>query len=70
MKKVSLDTALRDIKDLIAKGLHKESSAGGRIVNYEICVPEQSPCLQIHGLPQINKSRYCQEQPIRKQSQS
>jgi len=34
--KVSADTALRDIKDLIKKGILKESKAGGRNTNYEL----------------------------------
>lgn len=36
MTKVSADTALRDIKDLIGKGILKESTEGGRSVNYEL----------------------------------
>ncbi|MEZ4828045.1 MAG: Fic family protein [Bacteroidia bacterium] len=34
--KVSTDTALRDIKDLIEKGILKESDQGGRNANYEL----------------------------------
>lgn len=34
--KVSSDTALRDIKDLITKGILKETQEGGRSVNYEL----------------------------------
>lgn len=34
--KVSTDTALRDIKDLIAKGILQETNEGGRNVNYEL----------------------------------
>ncbi len=33
---VSSDTALRDIKDLIEKGILKETGEGGRSVNYEL----------------------------------
>jgi Fic family protein len=36
MTKTSSDTALRDIKDLINKGILKQSSEGGRNVNYEL----------------------------------
>lgn len=32
----STDTALRDIKDLIDKGILKQTSEGGRNVNYEL----------------------------------
>lgn len=40
--KVSSDTALRDIKDLIEKGILRETGEGGRSVNYELadCVIE------------------------------
>ena len=34
--KVSTDTALRDIKDLIAKGILQETDEGGRNANYEL----------------------------------
>ncbi len=34
--KVSTDTALRDIKDLIEKGILKETNEGGRNANYEL----------------------------------
>lgn len=34
--KVSTDTALRDIKDLIEKGILQETSEGGRNANYEL----------------------------------
>ncbi len=34
--KVSTDTALRDIKDLIEKGILQETSEGGRNTNYEL----------------------------------
>ncbi len=34
--KSSTDTALRDIKDLIAKGILKQESSGGRSTNYEL----------------------------------
>ena len=36
MTKTSRDTALRDIKDLIDKGILKQDEAGGRSTNYEI----------------------------------
>jgi Fic family protein len=36
MTKVSTDTALRDIKDLIVKGILKETKEGGRNTNYEL----------------------------------
>ena len=34
--KVSSDTALRDIKDLIEKGILQETNEGGRSINYEL----------------------------------
>jgi Fic family protein len=34
--KTSTDTALRDIKDLIEKGILKQDEAGGRSANYSI----------------------------------
>ena len=34
MTKVSSDTALRDIKDLIEKGILQQEEAGGRSTNY------------------------------------
>jgi len=36
MTKVSSDTALRDIKDLMEKGILKQDEAGGRSTNYEL----------------------------------
>ena len=36
LTKVSSDTALRDIKDLIEKGILRETGEGGRSVNYEL----------------------------------
>ena len=36
MAKCSADTALRDIKDLIEKGILKQEEAGGRSTNYEL----------------------------------
>ena len=36
--KTSTDTALRDIKDLIEKGILKQDDAGGRSTNYILCV--------------------------------
>jgi Fic family protein len=38
MTKCSTDTALRDIKDLIEKGILKQDDAGGRSTNYELIV--------------------------------
>lgn len=38
--KTSPDTALRDINDLIDKGILKKSQASGRSQNYELVVPE------------------------------
>ncbi len=32
----SVDTALRDIKDLIEKGILKQEESGGRSTNYEM----------------------------------
>jgi Fic family protein len=37
--KTSSDTALRDIKDLISKGILKQTNDGGRSVNYELVIP-------------------------------
>lgn len=34
--KVSTDTALRDIKDLIEKGILQDTKEGGRSTNYEL----------------------------------
>ncbi|MBU2553238.1 MAG: DUF4172 domain-containing protein, partial [Bacteroidetes bacterium] len=34
--KTSTDTALRDIKDLIEKGIIKQTAEGGRNANYEL----------------------------------
>ena len=34
--KCSTDTALRDIKDLISKGILKQEISGGRSTNYEL----------------------------------
>jgi len=34
--KCSADTALRDIKDLIEKGILKQEESGGRSTNYEL----------------------------------
>jgi len=34
--KTSTDTVLRDIKDLIEKGILKQALEGGRNVNYEL----------------------------------
>jgi Fic family protein len=38
MTKTSSDTALRDIKDLIEKGILKQNNDGGRNVNYELVI--------------------------------
>jgi Fic family protein len=38
MTKTSPDTALRDIKDLIEKGILKQDEAGGRSTNYELII--------------------------------
>jgi len=42
MTKCSTDTALRDIKDLIEKGILKQSEAGGRSANYFLIVENQA----------------------------
>lgn len=34
--KTSSDTALRDIKDLVQKGILRQANEGGRSVNYEL----------------------------------
>ncbi len=34
--KTSSDTALRDIKDLVEKGILRQTQEGGRSVNYEL----------------------------------
>ena len=34
--KTSTDTALRDIKDLVEKGILQQTGEGGRNVNYEL----------------------------------
>jgi Fic family protein len=36
INKTSTDTALRDIKDLIEKGILRQTQEGGRSVNYEL----------------------------------
>jgi Fic family protein len=36
MTKTSSDTALRDIKDLVEKGILQPTDEGGRNVNYEL----------------------------------
>jgi Fic family protein len=36
MTKCSADTALRDIKDLIDKGILRQEQQGGRSTNYEL----------------------------------
>jgi len=36
MTKISSDTALRDIKDLIEKEILQQEAAGGRSVNYTL----------------------------------
>ena len=42
MTKVSSDTALRDIKDLIEKEILKQNEAGGRSTNYELIVADEN----------------------------
>lgn len=42
INKVSPDTALRDIKDLIEKGILQQTNEGGRSVNYELVDFERS----------------------------
>ncbi|GHV57323.1 cell division protein Fic [Bacteroidia bacterium] len=42
MTKTSSDTALRDIKDLIEKGILKQDKAGGRSTNYELIVENEN----------------------------
>ncbi|MCL2289863.1 MAG: Fic family protein [Bacteroidetes bacterium] len=41
MTKTSSDTALRDIKDLIEKGILKQDEAGGRSTNYELIIEDE-----------------------------
>jgi Fic family protein len=36
MTKCSADTALRDIKDLMDKGILRQEQSGGRSTNYEL----------------------------------
>lgn len=36
MRRIIQDTALRDIKDLIEKGILKHEESGGRSTNYEL----------------------------------
>jgi Fic family protein len=36
--KTSTDTALRDIKDLIAKGILQQSDSGGRSAHYQLSI--------------------------------
>ena len=42
--KTSSDTALRDIKDLIEKGILKQDEAGGRSTNYTLITGEDKEC--------------------------
>jgi Fic family protein len=44
MTKISSDTALRDIKDLIEKGVLKQAEAGGRSTCYELIVENENIC--------------------------
>jgi Fic family protein len=44
MTKTSSDTALRDIKDLIEKGILRQDEAGGRSTNYELIVENGNTC--------------------------
>lgn len=40
ISKCSVDTALRDIKDLMEKGILKQEESGGRSTNYELIIPQ------------------------------
>ena len=40
--KCSADTALRDIKDLMEKGILKQEESGGRSTNYELSERNQT----------------------------
>lgn len=40
MTKTSTNSSLRDIKDLVAKGILQQTKEGGRSVNYELVVVE------------------------------
>ena len=40
MTKTSTDTALRDIKDLVGKGILQQTNEGGRSINYELIYPD------------------------------
>ena len=42
MTKISSDTALRDIKDLMEKGILKQDEAGGRSTNYELIIANEN----------------------------
>ena len=42
MTKSSSDTALRDIQDLIEKGILKKEEGGGRSTNYSLLIPENN----------------------------
>jgi len=42
MTKISSDTALRDIKDLIEKGILRQDEAGGRSTNYELIIENEN----------------------------
>jgi Fic family protein len=44
MTKISSDTALRDIKDLIEKGILKQDEVGGRSTNYELVIEDKNTC--------------------------
>lgn len=39
MAKCSADTALRDIKDLVEKGVLRQEAGGGRSTHYAVCLP-------------------------------
>jgi Fic family protein len=41
MSKISSDTALRDIKDLIEKGILRQDEVGGRSTNYELIIENE-----------------------------
>ncbi len=40
LAKCSPDTALRDIGDLVARGILRKAEAGGRSTSYDLPVPE------------------------------
>ncbi len=42
MTKISPDTALRDIKDLVEKGILRQNEAGGRSTNYTLIIENEN----------------------------